>query len=244
MGHAHNGQQGQLLPLKLFALLLVAVLAAASTIHAQGIRDRIRLNPRGTKVTQAQAEELTLTVTQVAVRDVQTWVRASGTIDKTAKIITTFISGPDAALVKVGQRARTFPVASRYSMYQAFVVSVTPQPLDTARGKQAGVKVGVEIASVGRANTRDYVVEIVTTRGDFLSIPNEAIIEEGSSQVVYVKTPNGDYEPQQIQTGIQGELYTQLLGGVKDGDEVVTFGSFFIDSDYKLKGTTTAAAGK
>jgi multidrug efflux pump subunit AcrA (membrane-fusion protein) len=136
--------------------------------------------------------------------------------------------------VKVGQRARTFPVTSRYSMYQAFVVSVTPQ--------NSGVKVGVEIAATGRANTKDYVVEIVTTRGDFLSIPNEAIIEEGTSQVVYVKTPGGDYQPQTIQTGIQGELYTQVLGGVKEGNEVVTFGSFFIDSDYKLKGTTTAAS--
>jgi hypothetical protein len=228
--------------LRIPAFLLVAALAATSVLHAQDMRSRFRIVPRCTKITQAQAEELTLTVTQVAVRDVQTWVRASGTIDKTAKIITTFVSGPDAALVKVGQRARTFPVTSRYSMYQAFVVSVTPQngPLDAARG--GGVKVGVEIAATGRANTKDYVVEIVTTRGDFLSIPNEAIIEEGTSQVVYVKTPGGDYQPQTIQTGIQGELYTQVLGGVKEGNEVVTFGSFFIDSDYKLKGTTTAAS--
>ena len=69
-------------------------------------------------------------------------------------------------------------------------------------------------------------------------VPNEAIIEEGTSQVVYVQKQTGQYEPQTIRTGIQGELYTQILDGVKPGDQVVTFGSFFIDSEYKLKGTT------
>ena len=43
-------------------------------------------------------------------------------------------------------------------------------------------------------------------------------------------------EPQTITAGLQGELYTEVTGGVGDGDQVVTFGSFFIDSEYKLKG--------
>ena len=42
--------------------------------------------------------------------------------------------------------------------------------------------------------------------------------------------------PREIHTGIQGELYTQVTDGVKDGDQVVTFGSFFIDAEQKLKG--------
>ena len=67
-------------------------------------------------------------------------------------------------------------------------------------------------------------------------MPNEAIIEEGDSRVVYVQVGDGQYEPRTIKTGLQGELYTQVLDGVKDGEQVVTFGSFFIDSNYKLKG--------
>ena len=45
------------------------------------------------------------------------------------------------------------------------------------------------------------------------------------------------YVPREIHTGIQGELLTQVLDGVNDGDQVVTFGSFFIDAEHKLKGT-------
>ena len=37
--------------------------------------------------------------------------------------------------------------------------------------------------------------------------------------------------------GIQGELYTQVLDGLSDGDQVVTLGSFFIDAEQKLKAT-------
>ena len=39
-----------------------------------------------------------------------------------------------------------------------------------------------------------------------------------------------------MQLGVQGELYTQVLGGLQPGEQVVTFGSFFVDADYKLKG--------
>ena len=224
--------EGQLLPLRRFAALLVAAAVATSALHGQGIRDRIRGAPRGTRVSQTQADELTLTLTQVTTRPIQTWVRAAGSLDKAGKTVSAYLAGSDAGLVKVGQRARTFPVESRSSMYQARVVRVARQ------GSRA--RVDVEIAATGRTTTSDYLVEIVTDRGDFLSVPNEAIIEEGTSQVVYVKRGTGQYEPQPIRTGIQGELYTQIVEGVKEGDEVVTFGSFFIDSEYKLKGTTPA----
>jgi hypothetical protein len=43
--------------------------------------------------------------------------------------------------------------------------------------------------------------------------------------------------PKEIQLGIQGELYTQVLSGLKHGEQVVTFGSFFIDAEHKLKGS-------
>jgi len=81
-----------------------------------------------------------------------------------------------------------------------------------------------------------YVMEIVVERGPFLSVPNEAIIEEGDTRVVYIQQGTR-YVPREIHAGIQGELYTQVIDGVNDGDQVVTFGSFFIDAEHKLKGT-------
>jgi len=47
---------------------------------------------------------------------------------------------------------------------------------------------------------------------------------------------DGDYVPRTFEAGVQGELYTRVLDGLNPGEQVVTFGSFFIDADHKLKG--------
>jgi len=221
-----------MLPKGPFILLLLAGLASGS-VHAQGVRSHTRNSPRATTVTESQASDVTLTLTAVSVRPVQIWVRTAGAIDSAGKVVTVYLTGTEATLVKAGQRARTFPVESRSSMYQARVVRVAPE------GPR--VRVDVALQATGRLTRKGYLVEIVTDHGELLSVPNEAIIEEGGTRVVYRQTSNGQYEPTLVTTGVQGELYTHVLSGVKDGDQVVTFGSFFIDSEFKLKGAAQAA---
>ena len=199
---------------------------------AQDVRQHTRLaGPKSTAVNESQAAALTLTVSAVTPRLIQTWVRTAGTIDKTGKVLAASISGPEAALVKVGQRVRAFPPSAKSSMYQAYVTRVTPRP--------GGVDVDASLTAFGRQNATHYVMEIVVERGPFLAIPNEAIIEEGNRRVVYIQRAAGQFVPQEIQTGIQGELLTEITGGLNDGDQVVTFGSFFIDAEHKLKSTDT-----
>ena len=146
---------------------------------------------------------------------------------KTGKVLTAMVRGHEASFVKVGQRVRAFPPESKSSMFQAWVTKVTP--------REGGVALEVTLSSTGHPNSSNYVIEVVTVRGEFLSIPNEAIIEEGTRHVVYVQRQGGQYVPVEIKTGIQGELYTAVESGLKEGDQVVSFGSFFVDSEYKLK---------
>ena len=209
----------------LFLLLLFIVPPAP----AQDIRARTRSSPRGTAVSESQAVELTLTLTEAVVRPIQTWVRTAGTLDRTGRILTASLAPPEAGLVQVGQRVRAFPPDSKSSMYQAAVTRVVPQG-------GGNTVVEATLTATGRASPH-YVVEIVVEQGRFLSVPNAAILEEGDKQIVYVQRQPGDYLPKQIHTGIQGEQYTQVLHGLAEGDQVVTFGSFFIDSEYKLKST-------
>ena len=82
----------------LLALALTGALATSVT--AQSVRSRIRGAPRGTTVSKTQAIDLTLTVTAVAVRPVQIWVRTAGTIDGSRKVISTYLS-PSAAATGV-----------------------------------------------------------------------------------------------------------------------------------------------
>lgn len=210
-------------------ILVAAALLSSAALAAQGVRDHTRNSPRSTTVSRDQAVDLTLTVTPVAVRPIQVWVRTAGAVTASRQVLDAAVAAADAPFITVGQRVRAFPMQSRTSMYQARVTAVTPSA--------SGARVQITLNGPGRDGARHYVAEIVTERGDFLSVPNEAIIEEGDRRVVYIQRQEGQYEPVTMTAGLQGELYTQVVSGVREGDQVVTFGSFFIDSEFKLKGT-------
>ena len=233
------------------ASYLLLLLLTVGSLHAQGVREHTRQNTTdparlryrlgdntksgGAAVSEEQASDVTLTLNAVSVRPIQTWVRTAGRIDKTRKIVNAVVHPPEATYVKVGQRVRAFPPESKSSMLQAYVTKVSP--------RTDGIAVEVTLSGLGHPDSVNYVMEIVTERGEFLSIPNEAIIEEGDKHVVYVPREGGHYAPVEVEVGIQGELYTAVQKGLKDGDQVVSFGSFFIDSEYKLKSVDQTASG-
>jgi hypothetical protein len=214
--------------------LFVLLLALGVYAESQGIRERIRLKNRdaSTTVSEAQGIDVTLTLSTAAVRQVQQIVRAAGVIDKNRKVLTVTVPMPEATLIKVGQRARAIAPESKQSMFQARVTRVALQ-----NGRAVAE---VTLSGIGLAEVDRYVAEITVELGEFLSVPNEAIIEEGDRRVVYVyveeqKGEYSKYTPREIEGGVQGELYTAIQKGLKEGDQVVTFGSFFIDADHKLK---------
>jgi hypothetical protein len=217
-------------PFRGLLAVITALLMAGSDALSQGVRDHTRLSPGpGDRraVSDAQATELTLTVASVSVRPIQIWVRTAGVIDGAQRTITASVSAAERALVAVGQRVRAFPPESRSSMFQAKVTGVRPTG--------SGAEVRAQLAGPAREGSTRYVLEIVTERGELLSIPNEAIIEVAGTHIVYAQVGPGRYEPKQVQLGVQGELYTQVLGGLEVDTQVVTVGSFFVDANYKLK---------
>jgi len=209
--------------------LFILVAMMASIAHAADMRERMRVaRPAGTAVSRAQSDELTLTLTEIQVRPIQNWIRTAGSIDRSGKTLTAYLSAAESGTVTVGQRARVFPADSKSSMYQAKITRVSPQADRTL--------IEATLSGAGHDLDARYVLEIVVDYGEYLTVPNEAIIEEGDKQVVYVQARDGSYQPHEISTRLQGERYTQVLDGVTAGEQVVTTGSFFIDAEYKMKG--------
>jgi hypothetical protein len=208
----------------------VLLVVTASGAVAQSVRDHTRLPPgSSTAVTESQANELTLTLTEVAVRPIQVWVRTAGVLDGSRKTVSALVPSSEGAFLQVGQRVRAFSLASRSAMQLARVSTIDK--------RSDGWLIGATVAGQGLQDGVRYVLEIVTERGDLLSVPNEAIIETDGKQVVYVQEQPGRYVPREIQLGIQGELYAHVVAGLTPGEQVVTFGSFFIDAEHKLKGS-------
>lgn len=208
--------------------LVLLTLLVTTTVHGQRERTRPNWNP-STRVNEAQAGELTLTLTETAIRPVQVWVRAAGTIDVNRRLITAVVSRSDGARLRVGQRARAFSPESRSRMYQANVSQVT------LRGD--GVAIAATVMGQPFDASRHFILEIVTENDEVLSVPNEAIIESGGRQIVYIQQADGSYAQREIKIGLRGELFTQVLEGLEPGQQVVSIGSFFIDAEHRLKGS-------
>jgi len=89
-------------------------------------------------------------------------------------------------------------------------------------------------------------VELKINLGTRLAVPDEAVIDTGLRQIVYVDKGDGYFEPRAITTGLRGEKLVEVLSGLKAGEKVASSANFLIDSEAKLKGIDApgAATGK
>jgi len=71
-------------------------------------------------------------------------------------------------------------------------------------------------------------------------VPDSAILNNGASQVVLVDHGQGRFEPRAVKLGIQGDGYTQILSGVKPGEQVVVGANFLIDAESNLQAALQA----
>lgn len=67
-----------------------------------------------------------------------------------------------------------------------------------------------------------------------LALPRSAVLDAGSGPIGYVEQAPGVYEPKKLQLGRRGDAWVEVLGGVKEGDKVVTQGALLIDAQAQL----------
>jgi membrane fusion protein, copper/silver efflux system len=74
--------------------------------------------------------------------------------------------------------------------------------------------------------TIDYGMQIV--------VPSEAVLNSGTSQVVFIAKPGGYFEQREIKVGDQFDGQYAVLAGLKPGEKIVASGNFLIDSESSL----------
>jgi Cu(I)/Ag(I) efflux system membrane fusion protein len=79
-------------------------------------------------------------------------------------------------------------------------------------------------------------VEMKVSLGRKLAIPDDAVIDTGARQVVYVDKGEGYFEPREVMLGLRAEGYREVLMGLKAGEKVAASATFLIDSESQLKG--------
>lgn len=78
-------------------------------------------------------------------------------------------------------------------------------------------------------------VRVHVDLGRLLSVPEEAVMDTGVRQLVFVRTGPGRYEPREVRAGREAEGYVEILEGLKEGEAVAASGNFLIDSESRLK---------
>ena len=79
-------------------------------------------------------------------------------------------------------------------------------------------------------------VELKINLGKRLSIPDDAVIDTGTRQIVYVDKGDGYFEPREVMLGARAEGFREVLMGLKAGEKVASSATFLIDSEAQLKG--------
>lgn len=81
-------------------------------------------------------------------------------------------------------------------------------------------------------------VEVKIPIGRKLAIPEDAVIDTGQRQVVYVDHGGGNFEPREVQLGSRAEGMREVLKGLKAGEKIASSATFLIDAEAQLKNVT------
>jgi Cu(I)/Ag(I) efflux system membrane fusion protein len=78
-------------------------------------------------------------------------------------------------------------------------------------------------------------VELGLNVGEKLTVPASAVINTGQRYVAFVDGEDHHLEPRDVNIGIRTDDYYEVVGGLKEGEQVVTRALFLVDSESQLK---------
>jgi Cu(I)/Ag(I) efflux system membrane fusion protein len=73
-----------------------------------------------------------------------------------------------------------------------------------------------------------------------IAVPESALIDSGTRQVVIVARGDGRFEPRPVKTGRRGDGHVEITEGLAEGEEVVTTATFLIDAESNLQAALRA----
>jgi RND family efflux transporter MFP subunit len=78
--------------------------------------------------------------------------------------------------------------------------------------------------------------KLMINLGNRLVAPQDAVLDTGTEQYVFVDKGDGYFEPRAVKLGPEAGGYYAIESGLKAGERVVTAANFILDSESRLKG--------
>ncbi|TXN25071.1 efflux RND transporter periplasmic adaptor subunit [Methylobacterium sp. WL9] len=140
----------------------------------------------------------------------------------------------DLAAVAEGQtatvRARTFPD-------RVFTGAVTRIYPHLAMGTRTA-RLRIELPNPNGDLRPGMFADVTIATGSdkpVVAVPDDAVIDTGTKQVVLLDRGEGRFEPRPVRLGTRGDGYVEIRDGIVAGDRVVTSANFLIDAESNLK---------
>ena len=144
------------------------------------------------------------------------------------------VAESDVAMIKVGMAATVTLRALRTQPVEGKVTFIYP----VLKPETRTVSVRIELPNPEGLMKPAMYADVVFHIGDeqaVATVPESAVIDSGTRQVVLIAKGDGRFEPRAVKLGRQGGGYVEILEGASAGEEVVTSATFLIDAESNLR---------
>jgi RND family efflux transporter MFP subunit len=86
-------------------------------------------------------------------------------------------------------------------------------------------------------------VQLSISYGTNLVVPQDAVLDSGTEQVVFVARGDGYFEPRKVEIGPRLDNNVVILSGLRAGEKIVISGNFLVDSESRLTTAMGQMAG-
>jgi RND family efflux transporter MFP subunit len=149
------------------------------------------------------------------------------------------VFGKDAQKFRPGTVAKvTLPDTGE--SFQATVSNVLPEVDPTTRA----LKVRLVANNPGFKLRPDMFVNVdmPVSIPPGLSVPADAIVDTGLVKQIFVQTSPGHFEKREVEIGWRFDDRVQIVKGVRQGEMVVSAGTFLVDSESRLQAAASSNA--
>ena len=146
----------------------------------------------------------------------------------------------ESGAIKEGLPVEITAVSAPGEVFTGKIVSLTPVLDSMSRSIQARVEVDDPNHKLKPQMYLDAKIKI--DLGEKLSVSQEAVINTGEKTIVVVSDGKSHFTSRDVSLGELAGGFYEVLGGLEDGQIVVTSGNFLIDSESRLQSAVSGAA--
>lgn len=145
------------------------------------------------------------------------------------------VAEADIGSIKVGTPVTVTLRADATRPVQGTVTFIYPELKPETRTVPVRVELPNPEQRLRTSMYADVVFQAGGEEGAVTAVPDDAVIDSGTRQVVLVAKGDGRFEPRAVKLGRRGEGYVEIAEGLKPDEEVVTSANFLIDAESNLK---------